>query len=128
MQLQNEMEGYDHDGVGVMGVTVSDVEGLGKVKSKSGATFRVVSDVDGTLIDLFGLRDAGGDALSGGDVPRAASVLLAGDGTVIWKEAAGNYRVRPKPTKARAEARAFLEGKVGESGAAGPIGQFKGTE
>ena len=125
MQLQNEIEGYDHDDVGVLAVTVSGVEGLAKVKAKTGVTFPVVSDMDGSLMDLFGLRDEGADAMSGGDVPRAASVLLAAEGTVIWKEEAGNYRVRPKPTKARAEARLFFEGKVGGGGE--NIGRFTET-
>jgi len=71
-------------------------EDLTKVKTKSGAVFSFVSDPDGKLLDLFGARHVGGGP-TGEDIARPASVLVAGDGSVLWESFTDNYRVRPKP-------------------------------
>ena len=65
--------------------------------NKLNLKFPLVSDKDGKLMDLFGIRHEGAHPVDGSDIPRSASILLGADGTILWMHVASNYRVRPKP-------------------------------
>jgi len=68
-------------------------------KSKSGATFPILSDSEGKLIDRFGLRHEGGNAIDGSDISRPAVIVLDRSGKVIYSDYTDNYRVRPSAKK-----------------------------
>ncbi len=67
-----------------------------KVKRQAGLNFSVLSDENGKLIDIMGLRHVNGSPV-GGDIARSASVLVKKDGAILWSAVAENYRVRPNP-------------------------------
>lgn len=66
----------------------------GDAKDPKAITY--LSDPDGRLLDLLGLRheSAGPGGL---DVAQSASFLFDEDGTLLWHQLAPNYRVRPEP-------------------------------
>lgn len=73
-------------------------EDLEKMRSSAGAEFEFLSDPEGVLLDLFGIRHA--DAGPGGaDIAQSASFLLDPEGRLVWQKVADNYRVRPRPAE-----------------------------
>lgn len=66
----------------------------GEAKDASGMVF--LSDTEGELLDLLGVRHLGAGP-EGGDIAQSASFLFAADGTLLWHQLAENYRVRPHP-------------------------------
>lgn len=58
-----------------------------------------MSDSEGKLIDQFGLRHVGGNAIDGSDISRPAVIVLDRSGKVIYSDYTDNYRVRPSPEK-----------------------------
>lgn len=66
----------------------------GDDKDRRGITF--LSDPDGKLIDLLGLRHKGAGP-GGLDIAQSASFIFQPDGTLLWHKLAPNYRVRPEP-------------------------------
>lgn len=85
-----------------MAVSIDAPENLEKMRSSAGAEFVFLSDPDGALMDLFGIRHAGG-SMEGSDIAQSASFLLAGDGRLVWSRVAENYRVRPRPAEILAQ-------------------------
>lgn len=67
-----------------------------KMRDSAEVEFPVLSDEEGTLLDLLGARHEQGRA-DGADIAQSASFLVTPDGTVLWHRYAPNYRVRPKP-------------------------------
>jgi peroxiredoxin len=55
----------------------------------------VLSDPDLTAIDAYGLRHEGG--MPGNDIARPATIIIDGDGNVVWRDITENWRVRPRP-------------------------------
>lgn len=80
-------------------VTIDAGEALRLAKSKSGATFPILSDSEGKLIDPFGLRHKGGNAIDGTDISRPAIIVLNREGKLIYSDYTDNYRVRPSAEK-----------------------------
>ncbi len=78
-------------------------EALRLAKTKSGATFPILSDSEGTLIDQFGIRHEGGNAMDGTDISRPAIIALNKDGELIYSDYTDNYRVRPSPEETAAK-------------------------
>ena len=91
-----------------MAVTVEPPATLLKTKRKLKVDFEFISDEQGALMDLFGLRHVGGQPQENKDIPRPASILIDGQGAVLWSAVADNYRVRPKPKTVLAAARKAL--------------------
>jgi len=71
-----------------------------------------LSDPDGRLLDLLGLRHQGAGP-GGTDIAQSASFLFAADGTLIWHHLAANYRVRPEPEEILAAYDAAQAGPAG---------------
>lgn len=66
------------------------------MRSSAGAEFDFLSDPEGVLLDLFGIRHQGGGP-GGVDIAQSASFLLDPEGRLVWQRVAENYRVRPRP-------------------------------
>lgn len=69
------------------------------MRAAAGAEYTFLSDPEGDLIDLFGVRHAGGNVEDGGDIAQSASFLIDAEGRVAWLRVADNYRVRPRPAE-----------------------------
>ncbi len=70
------------------------------------AEFEFLSDPEGQMLDLFGVRHVNG--MGGTDIAQSASFLLDAKGRLIWKRVAENYRVRPTPSEILAAADRLL--------------------
>ena len=101
--LQSSKALFDEANVALAAVTVDAGEALKLAKTKAGATFPVLSDSEGKLIDRFGLRHKGGNAIDGSDISRPAIIVLNGEGKLIYAEYTDNYRARPSPKKIAAK-------------------------
>ena len=66
------------------------------MREASGASFPFLSDPEGELVDLFDIRHGGG-RVDGADIAQSATFLLDGEGKVLWRRIARNYRQRPEP-------------------------------
>lgn len=77
-------------------------EALKLAKTQSGASFPILSDSEGTLVDTFGLRHKGGNALEKTDISRPAIIVLNREGKLIHSDYTDNYRVRPPAEKTAA--------------------------
>ena len=82
----------------------------GEARGPEAITF--LSDPEGRLLDLLGLRHEGAGP-GGRDIAQSASFLFEPDGTLLWNQVASNYRVRPAPEKILA---AYEAAKAGPSG------------
>lgn len=71
------------------------------MRSSAGAEFDFLSDPEGRLLDILGLRHENGGPT--GDIAQSASFLLDRDGRVTWFRVAETYRVRPRPDEILAE-------------------------
>lgn len=76
-----------------MRVSVLDAV-TGEAKDPKAITY--LSDPEGQLLDLLGLRHEGA-GMDGLDIAQSASFLFDQDGTLLWHQLAPNYRVRPEP-------------------------------
>ena len=76
-------------------MSVDDVEHAARMKVSAAVDFDVLSDPEGTTLDLFGIRHE--DGLGTLDLAQSATFLLDRSGTVVWRRVAENYRVRPEP-------------------------------
>ncbi|MEC5127481.1 redoxin domain-containing protein [Verrucomicrobiales bacterium BCK34] len=90
---------FDEANVALAAVTVDEGEALKLAKTKASADFPILSDNEGKLIDVFGLRHKGGNAIDGSDISRPAIIVLNREGKLIYSEYTDNYRVRPSPKK-----------------------------
>lgn len=72
------------------------------MRESTGAEFDVLSDPEGRMLDLFGVRHVGGKGAE--DIAQSASFLIDSNGKVVWRRIAENYRVRPKPSEILAAA------------------------
>ena len=66
------------------------------------ASYEFVSNPDGELLDLFGVRHVNG--MGEVDIAQSASFLVDATGKLVWKKVADNYRVRPLPAEILAAA------------------------
>jgi peroxiredoxin len=79
----------------VLAISVDPPEDSREVVRALGLEFPVLSDTDGTVMDAFGVRHAGG-GLSG-DIARPALFILDRSGRVVWRDLTDNWRVRARP-------------------------------
>lgn len=73
------------------------------MRTSAGGQFEFLSDADGRLLDLFGLRHEKG-RYDGVDIAQSASFLIDATGHLVWQRVADNYRVRPHPKEILAAA------------------------
>ena len=106
VQLQEQIESFRNQGVRLVAASVDPPDKLRLMREMSGATFEFLSDPDGRLLDVLGMRHAEGRA-DGVDIAQSSSFLIAADGEIVWLHVAENYRLRPRPKEilAIAEAR-----------------------
>ena len=58
--------------------------------------FPILSDVELTVIDAFGLRHAGA-SIEGKDIARPGVFIIGRDGQIAWRDLTDNWRVRVRP-------------------------------
>lgn len=80
-----------------------------RARRKIGASFDFLSDTQGSLTDVFGLRHKGGNPENGRDIPRSATVLLDKTRKVRWLHISENYRLRPDASEVLQAVQAALK-------------------
>lgn len=106
VELQKRREEFEARGLRIVAASVDSPEDTSKMRRSviggetgeaeawDGITY--LSDPEGRLLDLLGLRHEGAGP-GGGDIAQSASFLFQPDGTLLWHRVAENYRVRPEP-------------------------------
>lgn len=89
------MSDFEERGVRLVAVSVDAPDKLTVMRDASGAQFDFLSDPDGALLDIFGVRHV--DGMPDQDIAQSAVFLVDQTGTLVWKKVAENYRVRPRP-------------------------------
>lgn len=72
----------------------------------TGATFTILSDEEGLLLDYFDVWHRNGSRKFG-DISIASSFLFTRRGKLIWHNITDNYKIRPKVAVVLQAARAF---------------------
>ena len=94
--MQSRYDEISDLGAEVVAVCVDSTEqNLGVVES-AGLAFSILSDVDGKMMDAYGVRHVGA-SIDGGDIARPAVFVVDGDGNIAWRMITDNYRIRVRP-------------------------------
>ena len=86
----------------MVAISVDPPDKLASMRESSQARFEFLSDPEGQILDLFGVRHVDGKGET--DIAQSASFLLDAEGRIAWKHVAENYRVRPNPSEILAAA------------------------
>ena len=83
--------------VRLFAVSVDPPEASEALRRRLECDFTFLSDTEGKVLDLLGIRHMGGRRLDGGDVAYPTQILVDDDGLVRWTYESENYRVRARP-------------------------------
>lgn len=83
-------------GVELYAVSVDPPEASEALRKRLECDFTFLSDGDGTVLDLLGVRHRQG-RMDGVDIAYPAQILVDEDGTVRWTFNSDNYRMRADP-------------------------------
>lgn len=86
----------------VIAIAIDSPDQLSRMRSSASADFDFLSDPEGVLLDLLGIRHE--DGMPDVDIAQSASFLVDGAGRLVWEKVAENYRVRPRPAEILAAA------------------------
>jgi len=77
-------------------VSVDPPESSEALRQRLECDFRFLSDANGEVLDLLGIRHREG-RMDGGDIAYPSQILVDKDGIVRWTFNSENYRVRATP-------------------------------
>jgi peroxiredoxin len=104
---------FDRRGVQVVTVSTDLPEEIREGRAAHGLQARMLSDRDLAVTDAFGLRNQGFHSGPPGDDPEAlpvpTSLLIDGEGKVLWIDQSENYQRRSGPEVVLAALRAHLD-------------------
>ncbi len=103
---------FDQRGVQVVTVSTDLPEEIRKGRRNHGLKARMLSDRDLAVTDAFGLRNQGihsGPVVGAEALPVPTSLLIDGDGKVLWVDQSENYQRRSGPEYVLAALRAHLD-------------------
>jgi peroxiredoxin len=86
----------EEQGVELYAVSVDPPETSEALRRRLECDFTFLSDREGKVLDLLGIRHRGGNP-GGGDVAYPAQILVDKDGIVRWTYSSDYYRVRAQP-------------------------------
>ena len=104
---------FDRLGVQVVTVSTDQPEEIREKRGVHGLQARMLSDPDLVVTDAFGLRNQGIHSAPPGDdteaLPVPTSLLIDGDGKVLWMDQSQNYQRRSGPEVVLAALRTHLD-------------------
>ena len=104
---------FDKRGVQVVTVSTDLPEEIRKRRRVHGLQARMLSDKDLVVTDAFGLRNQGFHSAPPGDdteaLPVPTSLLIDGEGKVLWMDQSENYQRRSGPEVVLAALREYLD-------------------
>lgn len=95
--MQSRLNDIRAAGAEVLVVSVDPVDTSKKLATDLKLDYRVLSDPELKVIDLYGMRHPGGKG--GQDIARPGTFVLDREGVVRWRDLTDNYRIRPKPER-----------------------------
>jgi peroxiredoxin len=104
---------FDQRGVQVVTVSADLPEEIRKGRRNHGLKARMLSDRDLAVTDAFGLRNQGihsGPPFGAEALPVPTSLLIDGDGKVLWMDQSEDYQRRSDPDSVLAALRTHLDG------------------
>jgi peroxiredoxin len=92
----------DKLGVAIVTISTDTPEEIAKGRGKHGLQATMLSDRDLRVTDQFGLRNQGMHSgppppIAAKALPVPTSMLIVGDGKVLWKDQSENYQRRSDP-------------------------------
>ena len=104
---------FDKRGVQVVTVSTDRPEVIRKRRRVHGLQARMLSDKDLVVTDAFGLRNQGFHSAPPSDdteaLPVPTSLLIDGEGKVLWMDQSENYQRRSGPEVVLAALREYLD-------------------
>jgi peroxiredoxin len=103
---------FDRLGVQVVTVSTDLPEEIRKGRRRHGLQARMLSDRDLAVTDAFGLRNQGihsGPPVGAEALPVPVSLLIDGDGRVLWMDQSEDYQRRSGPEVVLAALREHLD-------------------
>ncbi len=103
---------FDKRGVQIVTVSTDTPEELREGHEHHGLQARMLSDRDLAVTDAFGLRNQGfhsGPPVGAEALPVPTSLLIDGDGKVLWMDQSQNYQRRSGPDIVLAALREHLD-------------------
>ena len=101
---------FDQRDVRVITISTDSPEDIAAERHLHGLQARMLSDVELTVTDAFGLRNTGFHSAPPGDDPVAlpvpATLLIDREGKVVWMDLSKNYQRRSDPSVVLAALRA----------------------
>ncbi|RMI14385.1 MAG: hypothetical protein D6681_05280 [Calditrichaeota bacterium] len=97
VQLRKHQAALAERDIHIISVVPGNAEAAQKMHRAVKASFPVLGEPTGRLMDVLGLRHKGGNPLTGEDIFQSASFLIDRNGRVVWSRVAKTYRVRPRP-------------------------------
>jgi peroxiredoxin len=98
--------------VQIVTISTDTPEELRDGHAEHGLKARMLSDRDLTVTDAFGLRNQGihsGPPFGAEALPVPTSLLIDGDGKVLWMDQSENYQRRSGPDRVLAALRTHLD-------------------
>lgn len=105
MELQKNKETFDKHNIGILAASVDPVDKAGAMAERTGATFTILSDEKGQLIEYFNIWNRRRPEKT--DISIASSFLFTQKGDLIWQNITDNYKIRPKPEEILAAAETY---------------------
>ena len=97
----------------VVTISTDSPAAIAKDRHRHGLQARMLSDVDLTITDAFGLRNTGIHSGPPGDeaeaLPVPATLLVNRDGQVLWMDLSENYQRRSDPSVVLAAMQAHFD-------------------
>ena len=81
----------------VVAISIDAPEQSKKLAIKKRLDFSLLSDPDGRVIELFGLRHPDANPMGEADIARPATFVLDREGRIAWKIIPDNWRIRIRP-------------------------------
>jgi peroxiredoxin len=106
VQLQQHYSEIADLGVRLFAVSVDPPQASEALRQRLGIDFTFLSDSDGEVLDLLGIRHRRARR-DGEDIAYPAQILVDQGGTVRWVYSADSYRVRARPEDVFAAIRAL---------------------
>jgi peroxiredoxin len=88
----------------MLAASVDPVDKAKAMAERTGATFTILSDEKGQLIEYFNIWHRRPEKT---DISIASSFLFTQKGELIWQNITDNHKIRPKPEEILAAAEAY---------------------
>lgn len=97
MQLTKYYREIEDKQVKLLAVSVDPPAASEALRRRLDCDFTFLSDTQGKVLDLLGIRHRGGRTADGSDVAYPTQILVDREGIVRWIYESENYRVRARP-------------------------------